>query len=49
MTEYEIVDITISFSTAGMTSIALYLTAVSGYLVAALVFAAPRAIGPGVS
>jgi len=37
MDEYEISDLIISYSSAGMTAMALYLTAVTGYLVAAFV------------
>jgi hypothetical protein len=37
MTEYEIVDVIISFLSAALTSMALYLTTVTGYIVAAFI------------
>ena len=33
MTEYELVDVLISYNTAAMSALALYLTTVSGYLI----------------
>ena len=35
MTEYELVDVLISYNTAAMSALALYLTTVSGYLIVA--------------
>ena len=35
MTEYELVDVLISYNTAAMSALALYLTTASGYLIAA--------------
>ena len=37
MTEYEILDVIISFLSAALTTMALYLTAVTGYIVAAFI------------